>query len=92
MWWTWPAAWGCPGFVIGDRFESLPVVRDFAGPVLVMHGHKDTLIPKHHAEQLAASNPRAKLVFYDAGHNDLPPPRSDYWQQIEATLRLSGSL
>jgi fermentation-respiration switch protein FrsA (DUF1100 family) len=78
---------GIPGFFIHDRFESLPVVRDFAGPVLVLHGTRDTLIPPQHAERLAAANRRAELVFYEAGHNDLPPPRADYWPRIEATLR-----
>lgn len=78
---------GIPSFMIFDRFESLPVVQAFEGPVLVMHGTRDTLVPVHHGKRLAASNPRAKLVLYDAGHNDLPPPGADYWGHIEQTLR-----
>ena len=77
---------GIPSFLVHDRFESLPVVQTFAGPVLILHGERDTLIPVSHAHRLAAANPRAKLVLYDVGHNDLPPAASDYWQQVEATV------
>lgn len=80
---------GLPAFVISDRFDSLPVVRSFQGPVLVMHGRSDSLVPKSHGEKLAAATPRARLVLYEAGHNDLPPRGSDYWQQIAATMRLA---
>ncbi|HEY6876943.1 MAG TPA: alpha/beta hydrolase [Polyangiales bacterium] len=78
---------GIPRLLVRDPFESLPVVQQFAGPVLVFHGVRDRLIPVAHARRLAAANPRAKLVLYDAGHNDLPPPGADYWLQIERLLR-----
>jgi len=80
---------GVPATFIVDRFDSLPVVRDFQGPILIMHGRADTLLPVRHAEQLAAANPRARLVLYDAGHNDLPPSaeRGHYWAQIARTVQ-----
>lgn len=78
---------GIPSFLIRDRFESLPVVQSFDGPILVLHGTRDSLVPVSHGKRLAASNPRAKLVLYDAGHNDLPCGGSDYWRHIEETLR-----
>ena len=80
---------GIPGFFIRDRFESLPVVEQFAGPVLVMHGKRDGLVPVNHGQRLAASNPHAKLVLFDAGHNDLPCTGTEYWRQVEETLRAS---
>jgi fermentation-respiration switch protein FrsA (DUF1100 family) len=82
-----------PSFLIHDRFENLPVVQSFEGPVLVMHGSEDTLIPMRHAEALAAANPRAKLVLYRAGHNDMPPAGSDYWQQVaDLLLRMETNI
>lgn len=78
---------GIPSFLIHDRFESLPVVQSFDGPILVMHGTRDGLVLVSHGKRLAASNPQAELVLYDCGHNDLPPERADYWQHIEHTLR-----
>jgi hypothetical protein len=77
---------GVPSFLIADPFDSVGALRAFHGPLLIMHGSRDTLIPRRHADVLAAANPRAKLVIYDADHNDLPPPGSDYWQQIEALV------
>ena len=78
---------GIPSIFIHDRFESLPVVRDFHGPILIMHGTEDGLVPVSHGERLAASNPRATFVRYRCGHNALPPKGADYWQQIERTLQ-----
>jgi fermentation-respiration switch protein FrsA (DUF1100 family) len=75
-------------YLITDKFDSLPVVESFAGPVLVMHGRVDTLIPMEHAQRLAASNAQAKVVIYESGHNDLPPhiSRAHYWSQIRTTI------
>ncbi len=81
---------GIPGLFIHDRFESLPVVRAFEGPILIFHGTRDRLVPTTNGRSLAAANPRAQLVLYDCGHNDLPPPSSDYWTQIDAVLRSAG--
>ncbi len=81
-----------PGFLIFDRFESLPVVQGFSGPIMVFHGTRDGLVPVSHGKKLAASNPNATLKLYDVGHNDLPPPGSDYWQHIEQTLRRASLL
>jgi fermentation-respiration switch protein FrsA (DUF1100 family) len=79
---------GAPRVLIYDHFESLPVVQAFVGPVLILHGARDLLIPVSHARRLAAANPRAQLVVHDdVGHGDLPPARPDYWVQIERMLR-----
>ncbi|MET0287825.1 MAG: alpha/beta hydrolase [Polyangiales bacterium] len=81
---------GVPRLFIHDQFESLPVVRKFEGPVLVLHGTHDHLVPVANGRALAASNPRATLVLYPCGHNDLPPAGSDYWPRIDALLRDAG--
>ena len=79
-----------PSFLIVDRFESLPIVREYEGPLLVFHGVRDQVIPVSHGRTLAAAHGDARLVLYDSGHNDLPPPGSDYWAQIERHLRSAG--
>jgi hypothetical protein len=49
--------------------ETLPRVR---GEITLIHGERDTLIPVAHAERLAATVPRARLVrIAEAGHGDL---------------------
>lgn len=79
-----------PSFLIVDRFESLPVVRSYEGPLLVFHGVHDEVIPVSHGRALAGAHRAARLVLYDSGHNDLPPAGSDYWAQIERHLRNAG--
>jgi uncharacterized protein len=49
--------------------EWLPRVK---GPVLLIHGERDTLIPPSHSDRLAAKVPHARVLKVpDAGHNDL---------------------
>jgi len=48
---------------------ALPPLR---GPVLMLHGGRDTLIPPAHSARLQALAPQAQLVLVpDAGHNDV---------------------
>lgn len=81
-----------PGVLVADRFEVLPVLERYEGPVLVMHGVRDEVIPTAHGRRLAAAHRDAELVLYDCGHNDLPPPGADYWPRIERHLRSAGVL
>jgi fermentation-respiration switch protein FrsA (DUF1100 family) len=67
---------GLPGFVVADPFESLSVVRGFAGPILLLHGERDEVIPFAHAERLHAAAPGSQLRRLACGHNDCPRPWS----------------
>lgn len=87
-----PEVAGAPAFLVVDRFENLVAVRDYPGPVLVLHGRRDEVVPFRHGERLARAAPRARLVAYDAGHNDFPPPTADYWPEISRHLRAAGVL
>jgi len=81
-----------PGFLIVDKFESLPAIRRYEGPLLLFRGTRDEGIPTAHGRRLAEAHGDARLILYDSGHNDLPPPGSDYWDQIERHLRESDVL
>ena len=50
----------------------------YAGPLLVFHGERDQVVGVAHGRRLAEAHPHAELVLYPSGHNDLPPPGSDY--------------
>ena len=65
--WTWGS-----GMVV-NVFDTLGVVQNYAGPVLVMHGELDTLIPPVHGRRLAEAARDATLVTLRCGHNDCPP-------------------
>jgi fermentation-respiration switch protein FrsA (DUF1100 family) len=76
-----------PGFLARDPFDSLPVVRDYPRPVLVVHGSRDSLIPHSHGARLAQAAPNGRLITYDADHGDCPPDWDVFWQDIETFLK-----
>jgi fermentation-respiration switch protein FrsA (DUF1100 family) len=65
-----------PAFLVRDPFDNDQVVRHFAGPILLLHGREDALVPYQHAVALAQLSPRSALHLYDCGHGcwspDLP--------------------
>jgi fermentation-respiration switch protein FrsA (DUF1100 family) len=65
---------GFPGFVIVDRFENRPVVERFRGPILILHGESDDVIPVSHARRLHAAAPQSELHTFACGHNDCARP------------------
>jgi fermentation-respiration switch protein FrsA (DUF1100 family) len=79
-----------PGFLVRDPFDNRSVVRDFSGPVLIVHGRYDDIIPYHHGTTLQQAAHRAKLLSYDCGHNDCPPDAERFWRDVATFLRETG--
>jgi fermentation-respiration switch protein FrsA (DUF1100 family) len=79
---------GFPGFLVADAFESLEVVRRFAGALLVVHGERDEIVPFSHAEALHAAAPGSELLPLPCGHNDCPRP----WRALLRFLSARGLL
>ncbi len=71
-----------PGFLVRDRFDNRRAVSDFSGPVLLMHGLRDDVIPYAHAEALAASREGLDITEIDCAHNDCAPE----WPRIVASV------
>jgi fermentation-respiration switch protein FrsA (DUF1100 family) len=79
-----PLAW-----LAHHPFDSLSYVQGFEGPVLVIHGAQDEMLPLAHGQALAEVAPRGRLVVREAGHVDLP--RDDaYWGEIRRLLDEAG--
>lgn len=80
-------AWrfGAPPVLVTNPFRTDAVLRDLEIPVLLLHGSRDRDIPVRHARRLHQLAPDSRLVEYEAGHNDFPPPHrwDDYWREIE---------
>ena len=76
-----------PAFLVRDPFDNLSAVEKYKGPILVMHGSHDTVIPFSHGRSLQNAARRGKLIVYDAGHNDCPPDWEVFWKDIEIFLR-----
>lgn len=75
-----------PPFLIRDPFDNLTVVRNFPGPLLIVHGRYDEIIPFRHGEMLHQAAKRSTLISYECGHNDCPPDWNIFWKDIEAFL------
>ncbi len=62
-----------PPFLIRDSFNNLKAVRQYDGPLLILHGREDLIIPYGHAGKLRKNAADAKIVPLPGGHNDLDP-------------------
>lgn len=80
------AQFGVPAFLVRDPFDSLAALRDYRGPLLVLHGREDRIIPIAHGRALAAGVPGAEFHELPCGHNDCPRP----WAQVRAFLLARG--
>jgi fermentation-respiration switch protein FrsA (DUF1100 family) len=79
-----------PPFLVRDPFDNLAVVKAFRGPILILHGKHDEIIPFSHGVSLDRAAQNSKMIAYDAGHNDCPPDWSVFWKDIEAFLKDAG--
>jgi fermentation-respiration switch protein FrsA (DUF1100 family) len=79
-----------PAFLVRDPFDNLSVVKNYSGPILIIHGRRDTVIPFSHGTALQSAARQAKLIAYDAGHNDCPPDWDLFWKDMAAFLREVG--
>ena len=76
-----------PGFLVRDRFDNRRAVSDFSGPVLLMHGIRDDVIPYAHAEALAAAREGLDITQLDCAHNDCGAEWPEIVSSLTAFLR-----
>lgn len=79
-----------PDLLVRDPFDSLSVVGDYRRPILVIHGRHDDIVPVDHGLALSQATPKATLILYECGHNDLPPDRHVWFADITRFLRENG--
>ena len=77
-----------PAFLVRDPFDNLDVLRSYPGPVLIVHGEHDEIIPVAHASALHAAAPRSRLALEPCGHNDCERP----WALVLDFLRENALL
>jgi len=75
-----------PPFLVRDPFDNLAVVKSYPGPVLIIHGKHDSIIPFSHAKALHAAAQQGEIIAYNAGHNDCPPDWNVFWKDVEGFL------
>jgi fermentation-respiration switch protein FrsA (DUF1100 family) len=72
-----------PAFLIRDPFDNRKALKSYRGPLLVIHGRQDTIVPFEHGRELAAIVPGAQFRELNCGHNDCPRD----WKMIAEFLR-----
>lgn len=81
-----------PGFLVRDRFDNVEAVRGFEGPVLLMHGPRDDVLPFSHAQRLARAREGLAITRIDCAHNDCARVWPDIRDQLIGFLREHGLL
>ena len=85
-----------PAFLLHNRLDTESALGRYAGPLLVIHGDRDQLIPTQHGEALAQAprhegTPAPRLHIASSGHNDMLRG-AVYWNAVESLLRDAGVL
>ena len=89
---TFASHYWAPAFLLRDHFDNLAAVRSFPGPVLVIHGRADPVIPWKQGQLLAAAAPHASLKIYDCQHLCWDPSHLPFWQDATPFLQAAGIL
>lgn len=79
-----------PGFLVRDEFDNLSVVSSYNGPILIIHGNSDTIVPYRHGISLYRAAKDATMVTYECNHNDCPPDWDVFWRDISSFLHGCG--
>ena len=79
-----------PGFLVRDVYDNRAALAAYSGPVLIMHGRFDDIIPFAHGEELARTARNAEFVEFACGHNDCPPEWPRFWRIIAAFMSHHG--
>lgn len=71
------------------RFSSADHLQTYTGPLLVIHGDADSIIPFRNGQQVferAASRDKVFVALSGADHNDPHGGHPDYWREVERFL------
>ena len=79
-----------PAFLLHGHFDNLSAVRRFRGPVLVIHGRSDELIPWDQGRRLAVAAASGTFRLYECGHGCWDPERLPFWHDAVPWLRQAG--
>jgi len=79
-----------PAFLVRDTFDNLEAIRAYRGPVLVIHGRRDDLIPSEQGVALAKVAGKGLLRIYDCGHWCWYPDTLPFWADAKQFLVSNG--
>ena len=79
-------AHGAPDFPLSDNYNTLAALQAYGGPILIIHGTHDKVVPVRHAMAMKSQIPAAELILYKCGHSNCPPDWETYWADITSFL------
>lgn len=79
-----------PPFAVRDRFDNRAALTSYEGPVLLLHGRTDDIIPYTHAEHLAGLREGLRVIPLDCAHNDCLAVWSDVVEGVLTFLDAEG--
>ena len=82
-------SYGAPGFLLRDRYDVARAVAAFEGPVLLIHGTRDEVIPFPHAERIAQVREGLEVKSLDCGHNDCSPLWGEIREEIARFMEIA---
>jgi uncharacterized protein len=89
---TFTARYWAPSFLLRDHFDNLSAVVHFSGPILVIHGREDAVIPWRQGQELAAASRHSTFKLYECGHVCWDPVHLPFWQDATPFLVAAGIL
>ena len=75
-----------PGFLVRDPMDVEGPLRAFSGPLLLIHGERDEVVPVAHGRMLAAAGQDVTFLTHGCGHNDCPPDWAAHVESVAAFL------
>ncbi|NKB88302.1 MAG: alpha/beta fold hydrolase [Acidobacteria bacterium] len=79
-----------PGFLVRDPFDTIHSLTQHAGPLLLIHGDRDDVVPIGESEALHAAFPDSEYVVLPCGHNDCPTSWPEHWEMVLGFLARHG--
>ena len=73
---------GAPPFLMRDKFNTLAALSAYDGPVLIIHGKNDDIVPYSHGAALSKKAADSRFITYDCKHNDCPPDWGVYERDV----------
>ena len=77
------------GLFASYRFPTTEHLEDYRGPLLVLHGDADSIIPFHAGQRVYESAPTRRKTFvalHGADHNDVHARHPDYWPRLDTFI------
>jgi pimeloyl-ACP methyl ester carboxylesterase len=76
-----------PSFLLQDTFDNVAALKQFAGPVLIIHGTRDDLIPFSTVEALRQAAPQASFRAYPCAHWCWNPDELPFWSDFDTFIQ-----